>query len=120
MRLLRNLSDIDKHRIIVLPVVFPERAQFDFTLYGATFVDRKSLFEGITKIEKGTELATLTVAVDISPYKMDMEGDVTNDIALPKSLIRPFPGIDVLLVKDVLEEIFLQCDSLLSRLTAKP
>lgn len=122
MRLLRNLSDIDKHRIIVLPVVLPHHADFEFILQGAAFIERESLIEQVTKIKKGSELARFIVAVDEgnSGFHVQVKGAATNELALPKSLIRPFAGVDIILVRDALEEIALQCADLFGQISDNP
>ena len=117
MRLLRNLSDIDKHRLLILPIVIPSSANLNFKLTGAEFIHKENLFEGMKEFTKGAELARFVVATeDLNAWSLGFEGELSAEPALPRGIFRPFSGTDFLTVRDVLEEIGLQCRALIDEI----
>ncbi len=119
MQRLRNLSDIDKHRIIVPTLVLPQAGNLNFKHEGAELIGTKVDLKFGQEVKKGTKILTLILAGgEPGKRKVSVEGPMTSMPMLPRTLIKPPPREDAVLLEVALNEISDVCSQIIAKIEA--
>jgi len=109
VRRLRNLSDTDKHRIIVPTLVLPQKGNLNAKYEGAELIQIRNELRFGRQVKKGTKIMTLVLAGgEPGKRKVSMEGIITSMPILPGAII----------LETALNEISATCSEILSEIKA--
>jgi hypothetical protein len=118
IRRLRNLSDIDKHRIIVPTRVLPLNANINISYEGCQVLDYALRVRPGREIKNGTELVRVIVAIDLGAahHRVSMDGYLESAPSLPLTLVPPDPGDDAASVEHVMNGISMTVEEIIEGL----
>lgn len=116
MRALRNLSDIDKHRLILPTVMLPQRGQFEVKFDWGKVINWELLLKRGQAIKPGTKFARCIVAEMVTgqPIQMRVKGTIKTMPVFPRSYVMPPPGDDAVLIDWLMSGISSTCLEILN------
>jgi hypothetical protein len=114
MRWLRNLTDFDKHRIVLPAVTLPLEGKLNFSYERAAPIEFVSHVKFGREIKEGTKLATIVVAkISDDKVRVKGEGYIASVPIFPISLVPPIPGFDAISFEFALDQIKATCSEIL-------
>lgn len=120
MRYLRDLTNLDKHRTILVAFTYSGGADFDLNWEGCPKIDSKQLFTGGWKAVRGAKIGTLTLLCGIEDKpKVSVNGTIQYGVAFPPSILRPSPDMSAVPVRYAAYGISNTCEQILSELEAR-
>jgi hypothetical protein len=117
MKRLRDLTDTDKHRVILPTLVLPQSGDLNLKYEGAEPVAFIHHLRFGWEIKQGTKIMTLVLAGgEPGKRKVSVEGRVTSTAFFPRSILRPPKGESAVLLEVALNEIRATCEQVRSEI----
>jgi hypothetical protein len=120
IRYLRDLTNLDKHRTIIIAPTYMGEGTFDFSWQEGQKIGHIEWARAGTQIKRGTKIATIAL---LSPPpmkpKMTVNGKIDFAPAFPKSVLRPYAGRIPISARIALEGIAEVCNEILSKIEAQ-
>lgn len=115
MKYLRNLSDIDKHRIILPVAILPSKVKLRIEFEGGDPVGPEVWMKSGKQLKEGTEIVRIILAATRENPKVNMKGTIGLTYGLPPAVARPHPPFTALGLGFILESIKNTCTEILSQ-----
>lgn len=115
IKYLRNLSDIDKHRVIVPAVIYPHDAKLNIKYRGGDLIMHEWRVKPGQELKQGTEILRIVLAVSAPEPEVNVKGTVKLTPSFKPAMARPAPEFTVLGVRYVLGKIKDVCSEILSQ-----
>jgi len=114
IRRLRNLSDIDKHRIIIPAVALPFEGEFEVTAHHGKIIETIEHRRRGEPVKPGARLYAYVVAGAAS--EMTLRSKISVRAVLPRSVVRPSRGDVATSLRQAMRNTSLVCAEILTRI----
>jgi hypothetical protein len=119
IRFLRDLTDLDKHRSILISPTYTGYGDFELSWEGGLEVRKENHTRVGQQIKRGTKISTLVLACpDPFQPKVAVKGRVDFAPAFPRTILRPYADRIPIGVGLALHHIAATCEQVLSEIEA--